>query len=91
MRLKIYFRKFHVLVVRMLNEFYNDDKELTRELITQDGTKKGISNLEIAAAVGNEEFIAHSSCQNLLSTKWGGDLKLEEDKRFKVHYLYLKQ
>ena len=90
MRFKIYFRKFHVLAVRMLNEFHNENKELTREMLTQDGAKKGASILEIAATVGNEEFIAHSSCQNLLSTKWGGDLKLEEDRRFKVNYLYLR-
>ena len=75
----------------MLNEFDNDDKELTREMIMQGGTKKGATNLEIAAAVGNEEFIAHSSCQNLLSTKWGGHLKLEGDRRLKVNYLYLKK
>ena len=91
MGFKILFRKFHVLAVRILNGFHNDDKELTREILTQDETKEGASNLEIAAAVGNEEFIAHSSCQNLLSINWGGDLKLEEDRRFKVNYLYLKK
>ena len=75
----------------MLNEFYNDNKELTGEMIAHDGTKTRYSSLELAVAVGNEEFIAHSSCQNLLSTKWGGELKLEEDKRFKVNYFYLKK
>ena len=73
----------------MLNEFHNDNKELTKEMITYRGTEMGVSNLNLAAEVGNEEFIAHSSCQNFLSTKWGGDLKLEEDRRFKVNYLYL--
>ena len=91
MGFKIYFRKFHVLAERMLNEFHNDDKELTREMITHRGTETGVSNLNLAVEVGNEEFIAHSSCQNFLSTKWGGDLKLEEDRRFKVNCLYLKK
>ena len=85
MGFKIYFSKFHELAVRILNEFHNNDKELTKELIMQSETKKGGTNLEIAADVGNEEFIAHSSCQNLLSTKWGGELMLEEDRRFKVN------
>ena len=89
MRFKIYFRKFHVLAERMLNDFHNEDKELTKEMITYRGTETGVSNLNLAAKVGNEEFIAHSSCQNFLSTKWGGDLKLEEGRRFKVNYLYL--
>ena len=89
MRFKIYFRKFHVLAERMLNDFHNEDKELTKEMITYRGTETGVSNLNLAAEVGNEEFIAHSSCQNFLSTKWGGDLKLEEGRRFKVNYLYL--
>lgn len=91
MTFKIHFRKFHVLAVRMLNECYNDDKELTRELITLDSyvsTRrppiKGVTTLEIAAAVGKEEFVAHSSCQNLLNLKWFGELKLEEDRKFKV-------
>ena len=89
MRFKIYFRKFHVLAERMLNDFHNEDKELTKEMITYRRTETGVSNLNLAAKVGNEEFIAHSSCQNFLSTKWGGDLKLEEGRRFKVNYLYL--
>ena len=90
MRSKIYFRKFHVLAVRMLNEFYNVSEGLTRELLMEDGAKKEASILEIAATVGNEEFMAHSSCRNFLRTKWCGDLKFEEDRRFKVNYLYLK-
>ena len=85
------FRKFHTLAERMLNKFYNDDKELTRKMIVHNGTETGDSNIELAVAVGNEDFIAHSSCQNVLSTKWGGDLMLEEDKKFKVNYLYLKK
>ena len=47
-------------------------------------TKKTVTSLEIAAAVGNEEFVAHSSCQYLLNLRWGGKLKLEEDRRFQV-------
>ena len=91
MEFKIYFRKFHVLAVRILNEFHNNDKELTKELIMHSETKKGVTNLEMSADVGNEEFIAHSSCQNLLTTKWGGELMLEED-RLKVNiYIYLYQ
>ena len=75
----------------MLNEFYNDDKELTREMIVHNGKKTRDSTLELAVTVGNEEFIAHTSCQNLLSKKWSGDLILEEDKKFKVNYLYFKK
>ena len=74
--------------MRILNEYYNDNEELTRELITYDGDtptpKKPNTSLEIAAAVGNEEFVGHSSCQYLLNREWIGKLKLEEGRRFKV-------
>ena len=75
--------------MRILNEYYNDNEELTRELITYDGDtptpKTPNTSLEIAAAVGNEEFVGHSSCQYLLNREWVGKLKLEEGRRFKVY------
>ena len=63
---------------------------MTRELVMYDcstdtsRTKKKVTSLEIAAAIGNEEFVAHSSCQYLLNLRWGGKLKLEKDRRFQV-------
>ena len=83
-------RLFHVLGLRILNECYNENEALTRALITHDcyadtlRTIKRVPSLNIAAKIGNEEFIAHSSCQYLLNVRWGGRLILEEGRRFKV-------
>ena len=66
---------------------------MTRSLISHDcyadtlRTIKRVPSFNIAAEIGNEEFIAHSSCQYLLNIRWSGRLILEEGNRFKVKYL----
>ena len=86
------FRQFHELGLRLLNECHNDDEALTRQLLQYDcyldenahTLLRPVRTLRIAADIGNEEFVAHSSCQYLLNLEWGGALEFQEDGRFKV-------
>lgn len=86
------FRQFHELGLRLLNECHNDNEALTRQLLQYDcylnesahTLVRPVRTLRIAADIGNEEFVAHSSCQYLLNLEWGGALEFQEDGMFKV-------
>ena len=75
--------------MRLLNECSNEDERLTRKLLLFDcyneGTKfKSLPSMTIAAQMGNDEFIAHSTCQNILDLEWEGALHVAEDGRVLV-------
>ena len=46
-------------------------------------------HMSIASEIYDEEFISHSSCQQLLNLDWYGPLDYEESGRFKVKLCFL--
>ena len=81
-----FFRKYHDLGLQLLNECFNEDQELTKNLLCSDrlDSAKKLPTLKIAAEIQNEEFVAHNSSQDLLDTKWNGYLDLNDDNKAKV-------
>ena len=82
----IFFRKYHDLGLQLLNECFNEDQELTKNLLWSDRLNpiKKLPSLKIAAEIQNEEFVAHKSSQDLLDAKWSGYLDLKDDNKAKV-------
>lgn len=84
--------------MQLLNECSSEDERLTRKLLLFDcyneGTQfKSLPSMTIAAQMENDEFIAHSTCQNILDLEWEGALHIREDRRVLVgksnfHYNY---
>lgn len=83
--------------MQLLNECSSEDERLTRKLLLSDcyneGTQfKSLPSMTIAAQMENDEFIAHSTCQNILDLEWEGALNIGEDGRVLVgnsfHYIY---
>lgn len=72
--------------LQLLNECFNEDQVLTRNLLCSDRLQslKKTPTLEIAAEIKNEEFVAHNSSQDFLDTKWNGLLELEHVSKVKV-------
>ena len=75
--------------MQLLNECSSEDERLTRKLLLLDcyneGTEfKSLPSMTIAAQTENDEFIAHSTCQNILDLEWEGALHIAEDGRVLV-------
>ena len=82
--LSLIFRRYHDLAMQVLNECSSEDEQLTRKLLLLDcyneGTKrKSLPSMTIAAQMESDEFIAHSTCQNLLDLEWEGALNIGKD------------
>ena len=82
-------RKYHDLGLQLLNACFNEDQVSTRKLLCSDRLEspKKRTPLDIAAEIENEEFVAHSSSQDLLNQKWSGFFELKDDRKIKVIFL----
>ena len=80
------FRKYHDLSLELLSQCFNEDEALTLALLSTDRLESSqkLTSLEIAAEINNEEFVAHSSSQYLLDTRWSGILDLQDHEKVKV-------
>lgn len=72
--------------MQLLNECSSEDERLTRKLFLFDCYNEGAKfrsfpSMTIAAQMGNDEFVAHSTCQNMLDLEWEGALHFAEDGR----------
>ena len=97
---KICFRRFNELGLRLLKECYKEDEKLTRHLLVTDwnaGTSTSrlligriprSLHMSIASQIYNEEFIGHSSCQQLVNLDWYDTLEYEESGTFKVKFCF---
>ena len=93
---KICFRRFNELGLRLLQECYKEDEKLTRQLLMTDwnadtSTRVKVMfrlprslHMSIASEIYNEEFIGHSSCQQLVNLDWYGPLDYGESGTNKV-------
>lgn len=99
--LKIWFRRFNELGLRLLKECYKEDEKLTRQLLMNDCSADTSTcekvmrpsrslHMSIASKIYNEEFIGHSSCQQLLKLDWYGPLDCEESGKFMVRFCFLE-
>lgn len=82
-------RKYHDLGLQLLNVYFDEDQLSTRKLLCSDRLEspKKRTPLDIAAEIENEEFVAHSSSQDLLNQKWSKFFELKDDSKIKVIFL----
>ena len=72
-------RDFKDLAIKILNECYSTNEKQTEAMITRELSQfPGHTCLSLANCSGQEEFIAHSSVQQLLNDVWTGVLKSRE-------------
>lgn len=61
----------------MLNECYEDNEELAQTLLVKELNNFGkLTCLDLAAAAELKNFIAHTSCQGLLTRLWMGSMAM---------------
>ena len=76
-------RDFKGLAIKILNECYSTNEKQTEAMITRELTQfPGHTCLSLANCSGQEEFVAHSSVQQLLNDVWTGALKTREISTF---------
>ncbi|PFX13442.1 Transient receptor potential cation channel subfamily M member 3 [Stylophora pistillata] len=69
-------REFKRLALDLLEKCFQENEELTQQLLTYHLENWGGQTcLSLAVAVEHEEFLAHSSCQALLTDIWTGAIK----------------
>ena len=75
--------------LQLLNVYFDEDQLSTRKLLCSDRLEspKKRTPLDIAAEIENEEFVAHSSSQDLLNQKWSKFFELKDDSKIKVIFL----
>lgn len=84
--LSIYaFREFKRLALGLLDKCFQENEELTQMLLTYHLENWGGQTcLSLAVAIEHEEFLAHSSCQALLTDIWTGAMKNTHRSSIKV-------
>ena len=84
--LSIYaFREFKRLALGLLDKCFQENEELTQQLLTYHLENWGGQTcLSLAVAIEHEEFLAHSSCQALLTDIWTGAMKNTHRSSIKV-------
>ena len=66
---------YEQLAVGVLDECRKENDELAQNIVINELENFGqLSNLDIAVTADNQEFVAHPSCQTLLSRFWMGSL-----------------
>ena len=67
------------MAVYLLGECHYRNEIFTRRLIKKKLLNWGDQScFKIAVGSKHSDFIAHTSCQEILSQKWNGDLKIPE-------------
>ena len=73
------------MAIKILNECYSTNEKQTEAMITRELTQFfGHTCLSLANCSGQEEFVAHSSVQQLLNDVWTGALKIREVSTFSL-------
>lgn len=72
--------------MKLLQECFQSNGVLTGQLVTYNLTNWGQETcLSLAVASDHLNFVAHSCCQDLLSTRWTGALQLHGMQAWKVN------
>jgi len=70
------FREFKRLALGVLDQCFQTNEELTQQLLTYHLENWGGQTcLALAVSIEYEEFLAHASCQALLTDIWTGAMK----------------
>lgn len=73
------------MAIKILSECYSTNEKQTEAMITRELTQfSGHTCLSLANCSGQEEFVAHSSVQQLLNDVWTGALKTREVSTFSL-------
>ena len=76
------------MAVQLLNECYIQDVKLTGRLVTYNLENWGNQTcLSLAVSSHHLDFVAHSSCQDLISRRWTGALHMPGRQAWKVSWL----
>lgn len=68
------------MAVQLLSECHNRNEIFTQRLLTKKLIDWGNQTcFSIAVKSKHCDFIAHTSCQDILSCRWNGDLKVPEN------------
>lgn len=68
------------MAVQLLSECHNRNEIFTQHLLTKKLIDWGNQTcFSIAVKSKHSDFIAHTSCQDILSCRWNGDLKVPEN------------
>ena len=71
----LYFSAYETLAVGVLDECRKENDDLAQNIVIKELANFGnLSNLDIAVTADHQEFVAHPSCQTLLSRFWMGSL-----------------
>lgn len=78
-------REFKRLALGVLDQCFQTNEELTQQLLTYHLENWGGQTcLALAVAIEYEEFLAHASCQALLTDIWTGAMKNAHRSSIKV-------
>lgn len=79
------FSEFKRMALGLLDQCFQTNEELTQQLLTYNlESWGGQSCLSLAVAIEHEEFLAHVSCQTLLTEIWTGAMKSAHRSSIKV-------
>ena len=79
------FSEFKRMALGLLDQCFQTNEELTQQLLTYNLENwGGQSCLSLAVAIEHEEFLAHVSCQTLLTEIWTGAMKSAHRSSIKV-------
>ncbi|XP_057301332.1 transient receptor potential cation channel subfamily M member 7-like [Hydractinia symbiolongicarpus] len=77
--------KFGVLSTQLLNECFESNELLTGQLVTYNLENWGLQTcLSLAVASNHQDFVAHTCCQDLISSKWTGALQFSGAQAYQV-------
>ncbi len=80
-------REFKRLALGLLDQCFRTNEELTQQLLTYYLENWGGQTcLSLAVAIEHEEFLAHVSCQTLLTDIWTGAMKTAHRSSIKVRH-----
>ncbi len=80
-------REFKRLALGLLDQCFRTNEELTQQLLTYNLENWGGQTcLSLAVAIEHEEFLAHVSCQTLLTDIWTGAMKTAHRSSIKVRH-----
>lgn len=80
-----FFREFKRLALGLLDQCFRTNEVLTQQLLTYNLENWGGQTcLSLAVFINHEEFLAHVSCQTLLTEIWTGAMKTAHRSSIKV-------
>lgn len=74
-----------MLSTQLLNECFQSNELLTGQLVTYNLENWGLQTcLSLAVASNHQDFVAHTCCQDLISSKWTGALQFSGAQAYQV-------